>query len=309
MKQLSLHNKSFTLLELSFKEYLQTLGYTSSSVKGLPLMVKEFLHFLEQENLQHITEVNSVVVHLYFENLEKRLHATMPKNLSVNYINKHLQVLRLFSKYLRQCELGGFAIEKTAQKAVKNPHQVLTKDEINTLYNSITSDAYGCRDKAILALYYGAGLRRTEGVQIDVNDVLFEHGLIYVRKGKNYTERYVPVNAKVLKDLSEYAQTARQWFKYEGKEQDAFLISLQGNRLDGMSACLRIKVLQKASDNTALQNKKIGLHSLRHSIATHLLQQGMPLQKIAQFLGHKTIESTQIYTHLAEELNQAYESV
>ena len=68
-----------------------------------------------------------------------------------------------------------------------------------------------------------------------------------------------------------------------------------------MSACLRIKALQKASDDLALQQKKIGLHSLRHSVATHLLQQGMPLQKIAQFLGHKTIESTQIYTHLAEE--------
>lgn len=307
MKKLLVLNPAFTLLEHGFKEYLQIMGYTSSSVKGLPLMVREFLHFLEQEQVQHISLVNNTLTERYFISLEKRLHATMPKNLSVNYINKHLQVLRLFSKYLRQYELGGFAIERSTQKSVKNPHQVLSKDEVNSLYKGISNDAFGCRDKAILGLYYGAGLRRTEGVQIDVNDVLFEHGLIYVRKGKNYTERYVPVSAKVLKDLSEYAQTARLWFKYEGKEQDAFLISLKGNRLDGMSANLRIKALQKVSDDALLQNKKIGLHSLRHSIATHLLQQGMSLQKIAQFLGHKTIESTQIYTHLAEELKQHYE--
>ena len=301
MKKLRLQNSSYYLLLSSFKEWLQLLGYTSTSVSGFPYMIQEFLFFLESQNINNIREVSAENASTYFSLLRERLAHEGTKCLSVNYINKHLQVLRKFSSYLRENDMGGFAIAEQAKKAVKNPHEVLSKEEIQSLYNATGNDVFGVRDKAILGLYYGAGLRRNEGVQLDKDDILFEQGLIYVRKGKNYTERYVPVNDKVLKDLSVYQQSSREWFKYEGKEQEAFLISLKGNRLDGMSACLRIKALQKASDVLALQQKKIGLHSLRHSVATHLLQQGMPLQKIAQFLGHKTIESTQIYTHLAEE--------
>ena len=71
--------------------------------------------------------------------------------------------------------------------------------------------------------------------------------------------------------------------------------------MQGQSLAVRLKLLQYYSEDSALQEKEIGLHSLRHSIATHLLQAGMPLESISRFLGHSSLESTQIYTHLSAE--------
>ena len=82
-----------------------------------------------------------------------------------------------------------------------------------------------------------------------------------------------------------------------------FFVSQRGLRMNGQSMLLRLKILIQRVDNTELQSKEVGLHTLRHSIATHLLQNGMKLEAIAKFLGHSSLESTQIYTHLVEQEN------
>jgi len=170
------------------------------------------------------------------------------------------------------------------------------------LYHAAENTPYGIRDKAMLGIYYGCGLRRNEGLQLDLNDILFERALVYVRAGKNYTERYVPIQEQVLQDLSQYLQQARPGLLVKTTTQPALFVSQRGDRPDAQSLYLRLKKLQQDAGEASLQNKTIGLHTLRHSIATHLLMQGMKLERIAQFLGHKSIESTQIYTHLAHEL-------
>ena len=154
----------------------------------------------------------------------------------------------------------------------------------------------------MLSIYYGCGLRRNEGLQLDMNDILFDRALVYVRAGKNYTERYVPANGQVLQDISQYMQQARPAFLLENDKEPALFISQRGQRPDSQSLFFRLKKLQMDTNEASLQNKNIGLHTLRHSIATHLLMGGMKLERIAQFLGHKSIESTQIYAHLAHEL-------
>ena len=87
------------------------------------------------------------------------------------------------------------------------------------------------------------------------------------------------------------------------KREEAFFISSRSKRMDAQSIALRLKLLQHRSNNIELQQKNIRLHVLRHSIATHLLQNGMSLEKISRFLGHSSLESTQIYTHLVESLD------
>lgn len=86
--------------------------------------------------------------------------------------------------------------------------------------------------------------------------------------------------------------------KTKDKKDDAFLISQRDVRMNTQSMALRLKLLQQRTDDITLQEKNVRLHVLRHSIATHLLQNGMSLEKIARFLGHSSLESTQIYTHL-----------
>ena len=150
----------------------------------------------------------------------------------------------------------------------------------------------------MLSIFYGCGLRRNEGVNVDVGDINFDRSILHVRKGKNYKERLVPIGKTSLKYLQEYIYDHRPEI-VQGNKSEALFISMKARRMDGQTMLLRLKYLQHQTENEDLIEKEIGLHTLRHSIATHLLQAGMELESIARFLGHSTLESTQIYTHLA----------
>ena len=121
------------------------------------------------------------------------------------------------------------------------------------------------------------------------------------RKGKNYKERFVPINKRNAEILEDYIYEARPEF-YQAKESEALFINHHGTRMQGMSFSNRLKVIIASTNNKTIENKHITLHLLRHSIATHLLQREVPLESIKTFLGHSSLESTQIYTHLLKTL-------
>jgi integrase/recombinase XerD len=160
-------------------------------------------------------------------------------------------------------------------------------------------EAMAARDRAILTLFYACGLRRNEAYHVDLSDLNFDRRILHVRKGKNYKERLVPFNESASKYLQEWIYDHRPSMMKERKE-DALFISQGGRRLDGQTMAIRLKLLQQRSDQTRLQEKNVRPHVLRHSIATHLLQNGMDLEKIGRFLGHSSLESTQVYTHIVE---------
>jgi integrase/recombinase XerD len=149
--------------------------------------------------------------------------------------------------------------------------------------------------------FYGCGIRRSEGVHLDVGDINFDRSLLHVRKGKNNRERFVPISKANRKYLQDYVYDHRPEL-IRGSKVEALFVSYQHiRRMQGQSLAIRLKVLQYQSEDTELMEKEIGLHTLRHSIATHLLQAGMKLESISKFLGHSSLESTQIYTHLSGE--------
>jgi integrase/recombinase XerD len=154
------------------------------------------------------------------------------------------------------------------------------------------------RDRALLAVYYGCGLRRNEGVHLSLSDINFDRSVLHVRKGKNYKERLVPISKASLKYLQEYIYDHRSQL-VRSSTIDALFLSQRGTRMQGQSLLVRLKSLQYKTNDLTLLEKEIGLHTLRHSIATHLLTAGMKLESISRFLGHSSLESTQIYTHLA----------
>ncbi len=302
MKSLPVTSKEYLRLEHAFRECLQVLGYASTSADSLPNQLREFFHYLESIGIARIEDISVDHVTSFFEYLKVRAKVRTVGFLSNNYLNKQLQMLRLFTKYLRETNQNPFAIEVATFKQQRNIRDILTQQEVQLLYRSAENSMYGVRDKAMLSIYYGCGLRSNEGIQLDISDILFERQMIYVRKGKHYTERYVPANPKILQDVGEYMHNARPGFLRKDREANALFISQRGLRINGLSLGLRLKGLVQRTDDEKLKSKDIGMHSLRHSIATHLLMGGMKIERIAKFLGHKTIESTQIYTHLAHEL-------
>ncbi|MBI5373716.1 MAG: tyrosine-type recombinase/integrase [Sphingobacteriales bacterium] len=313
MRKLSLQNPHFEFIERSYREWLAILGYSSHAIYNLPTHVRELLYYLEKKGVTHIRQLEVTAVREYYQQLKYRKNERQSGGLSNAYLNKHLQALYKFADYLRQSGklvLPALGIDWEADDSEEIT--VLTTEEIKLLYKATEGfnegthlEPFNARDRAILTVYYGCGLRRNEGYHLNLSDINFDRRILRVRKGKNYKERLVPFNQASANYLQEYIYDWRPLIvkapsssQKTGDEADALLISQRGVRMDTQSMALRLKLLQQRTEDITLQEKNVRLHVLRHSIATHLLQNGMELDRIARFLGHSSLESTQIYTHL-----------
>jgi len=295
MQQVQLQTPSYRELEVRFRDWLRLLNFEPSTVRYAPMKARELFGWLEGQQINEIEAVNKPIIANYFDYLRTRQNRRKGGKLSKNYLRTHLTALRKLAKYLRESEQSSFEVDIKLTGAVQTKVTVFTKDEIKDLYNACDSDALGMRDRAMLAVYYGCGLRRNEGVNLEINDILLDKNFVYVRKGKNYKERYVPMSAGVKEDLQSYIDFVRPVLIRTGAK--ALFLNQHGNRLGSNSMADRLQNLKEKAEI----NKEAGLHALRHSIATHLLQSGMELDKIKRFLGHASLESTQIYTHIAYE--------
>jgi len=294
MKNLILHKKEHQRLITAFESWLSLQGYAHQTVYKLPIYTKEFLHYLENENID-LSALTADMIRVYFFHLKQRKKQRANGVLSLNSLMNHRRGLLQFSKYLKQTDQYYFQVDVPLEKIERKIKTILTTTEMRSLYQICEHSPLGLRDRAMLSIYYGLGLRRTEGVSLDVSDYMPEKNMLYVRKGKNYKERYVPLTQEVKEDLEGYLYYGRP-LQLKHNTETAFFLSERGNRIAGQSMNLRLKTLL---DKCNLTKENIGLHSLRHSIATHLLQNGMPLKQIALFLGHESLESTQIYTHIS----------
>lgn len=281
----------------AFTEWLGILGYAEATQKGVPERLKETLLWLTEKGIEQVHHIDQAHIETFLHEQETRPNKRRGGGLSASYLNKYIQALKLWNSFLAQTNMAHLELSLEYYEANPELPTVLTEPEITQLYRACTEDEFGLRDRAILGLYYGCGLRRSEGVAVDVPDVQFSRGLLYVRKGKGNKERYVPLADQVAEDLRWYLIEARPKLLKE-KTCSSLLISYRSGRPQGQSLALRLAGLVEQAGIP----KPVGLHSLRHSIATHLLRNGMPLPEIQRFLGHASLESTQIYTHLQEEL-------
>ena len=315
MKNLNLENASFRYIEKSFREWLDILGYSEVTVYNLPNMVRELLHYMEEQRLNNIKDLTVQTIEEYYQKLKERSNQRKDGALSNGHLNKHIQALRKFAEYLRTVGRVQIGTPKLENETAVQKVTWLTTEEIKELfkgsykeeaqggkhiYNFIEKqEAFRSRDRALLAIFYGCGLRRNEGVNIDIGDINFDRKVLHVRKGKNYKERLVPISKTSLKHLQEYIYDHMSTLIKEKSE--ALFLSTYGTRMQGQSLNLRLRYLAAKTESPEIMDKQIGLHTLRHSIATHLLHAGMKLESISRFLGHSSLESTQIYTHLSTE--------
>ena len=274
--------------------------WLESTVYYLPNHLQEFFYYLECHGHSDINRITTQTVKDYYNKLKERTNERQSGALSKSYLNKHQQALRKFKEYLTNHNHKGINIHlKSEQNPTEEKLNILTQSEIKELFQatsySHSEKRFRLRDKAILTVLYSCGLRRTEAVSLDISDIFFDKERIFVRKGKNYRERYVPINRKNAEILEDYIYEARPEF-YQSNLSEALFINKNGTRMQGMSFANRLQKIVQATNNKNIVEKQITLHILRHSIATHLLQQEVPLESIKTFLGHSSLESTQIYT-------------
>ena len=276
-----------------FREWIVLQNYEPTTKEVAPKIILEFMQWcekwkVEEDHARH-----------FFEYQQRRKNKNKEGGLAVGTLRVYLRVLRMFRRYLREVLSRDLDINIVYKEVQVSHHDVLTRAEIKRLYEVIDDDLLGMRDRAMLGIYYGCGLRRNEGASLVVDDIQAEKNLIYVRKGKNYKERYVPMVGITKQHILSYLTIARPGL-LNGELEAAFFISTVGKKLGGSGLYERLRRLARKAEI----EKSIGLHSLRHSIATHLLENGMKLNQIAKLLGHATLDTTQIYTHILNDLQK-----
>ena len=180
--------------------------------------------------------------------------------------------------------------------------RILTHKQVQSLLEQPdTRSKIGLRDKAMLELLYCTGIRRSELINLNVDDVYFDREIIYIRQGKGSKDRLVPVSRRVLGYIEQYINAVRKaWLK---DQTQTLFLSYRGKKLNDSGFGLFVKRYMISAGI----NKSGACHLLRHSMATHMLEGECSLRHVQEMLGHSHISSTQVYTHVSmKKLKETY---
>lgn len=302
-------NENYTHIKEAYKTWLNTLGFVNTTTTNYTSSITDFFEWLNTQGIKHIKALDRKHIEQYFDYLQTRPNKRRKGLLlSASHLNKNFDAVDKLLEFLHQMGMNNAPTPLNFKITIDNSLRAdkikpFTQTEIKELQSNIENTynelTFSKREriheqlKLSFALYYACGLRRSEGHKLTFDDIDFEKRTIFVKQGKNYKDRIVPMSENVYKALEHYIYNFRHLQKAEHKR---LFISSTGTLNNNL------KHLQETCTNEAITSKLLTLHILRHSIATHLLQNGMSIEQIGRFLGHSSLDSTQIYTHIVEQL-------
>ena len=217
------------------------------------------------------------------------------KKVGAKTINRHIVSIKNYFKYLERNNYISVnpCTDITGLKTPKKMPRVLSVEDIDKLLDIDLKDAYSYRNKAMLELMYSSGLRVSELLNLTISNIDLDMNLVRIF-GKGSKERIVPISDIATKYLFEYINIYRNTL-VKNNITDLVFLNSRGNRLSRQGF---VKILKEIALEKGIK-KEISPHVLRHSFATHLLNNGADLRSIQTMLGHENIETTQIYTHVS----------
>lgn len=255
-----------------FKEWMKSKRYSESTIKVYLDSMKSFLVF---HRLKKVADLNNDDVIKYNNDF------ILKRNLSATYQNQIVNAIKLFFKIISNTKMDIESVHRPRREKILP--NVLSKEEVLRLID-VTDNL---KHKTLLALIYSSGLRISEALNMKVTDIDSKRMLIHVKNAKGKKDRYTLLSNKVLMILREYYAIYKpKVYLFEG---------FRGGMYTDRSAQI---VLQKAAQKAGI-DKRISLHTLRHSFATHLLESGTDLRYIQDLLGHSSPKTTMIYTHVS----------
>lgn len=269
-----------------FLSYLEVeANYSKNTINSYENDLNKFEEYYKSKDLLKITSKD---IEKYIQTLSDLAPTTVSHNIS--------SLKTFYSYFLKQVRISNNPTDgiKSPKLGIHLP-TYLTIDEVNKLLDIEVTDAFSSRNKAILELMYATGLRISEVISLEFKNVDYDECIIRVM-GKGSKERIVPVNDYAIKYLKEYIDNYRPELVKNDINNYIFLNN-HGRMLT------RQGIFKMIKNYAALKNikKTIGPHTLRHTFATHLLENGADLRVIQELLGHSDISTTQIYTHLTKE--------
>ncbi|MFT4413552.1 tyrosine recombinase XerC [Fredinandcohnia humi] len=283
-------NKSLQL----FKEYLQIeKNYSEYTVVHYEQSIEHFFIFMKQQQLLHFSDVTYTDVRLYLTELYKKQYARRT-------VAKKISTLRSFFQYLLKEKIvaeNPFTLVSLPKREQKLPH-FLYEEELEKLFevSDVTTDL-GQRDQALLELLYATGIRVSECCKLSLQDIDFSLGTIFVH-GKGNKQRYVPFGSYAGHALNIYISNGRkQLLEKTSIHTNQLFLNYRGGPLTTRGVRLILNNLIKKTSSTI----HISPHVLRHTFATHLLNEGADMRSVQELLGHENLSSTQIYTHVTKD--------
>lgn len=301
-KEMTDLTRRLTLLDRldRFLEYMESeRNFSEHTLRAYSTDIVEFVRFADRGGALLPEQVDRLLLRRYLAHLRegKRSRATIARKLAS---------LRSFLRYL----VRDGVLEENPAADLRTPRLekrlpgVLDEQQVRVLLEQPGTDTFhGLRDRAILEILYSAGLRASELVNANIEDVDLIGEVIRVR-GKSKKERLAPLGSYAVSATKEYLEARRLEPRAPLFDRRALLINRRGRRLTDRS--LR-RTLAKYFRQAGLR-LKVTPHTLRHSFATHLLDRGADLRSVQELLGHVSLQTTQVYTHVsAERLRQVYE--
>ena len=273
--------KNFLMLEKSLSK---------NTIEAYMKDIQKFIDYSERESPLTVTPDD---IRLFFDDLSEG------QDMSDRSQARILSGIKSFFKYLVVHDI----IDNDPSEMVLSPRlgrklpQVLTPDEIDQLIEAVDLDSEtGYRNRAILETLYGCGMRVSELISLKLTDLHFEENYLKI-KGKGNKERLVPVGRSVKDSITLYIHNYRQTLKINRKDENILFLNRRGRKLTRVMVFTIIKDL---AAKIGLK-KTISPHTFRHSFATHLIEGGADLKAVQEMLGHESITTTELYTHLDRE--------
>lgn len=278
-----------------YTDYLRLeLSLSDNSVEAYCHDIHLFLQYLESQNLStEIGDIQQNTIETFFGYL-------IDLNIGATSQARILSGLKSFWRYLIQERITDTDPTVLVSSPTLGRHlpEVLSYEEIQKMIDSIDlSQPNGHRNKAIIEVLYGCGLRVSELTNLQISDIYKEDGFLRIF-GKGSKERLVPIGDSSLKILFQYIDGARLHINVKPKFTDTVFLNSRGTSLTRQMVFLIVKDLAERNGIT----KTISPHTFRHSFATHLLEGGANLLAVQQMLGHSSVSTTEIYTHISDEL-------
>ena len=273
----------------NFKNYLKLeRGLSDNSIKSYDydlILFKKFLITNKINDTPLNCKPETIKNYLYKSFSDKK---SISQARSISAIKSFFNYL-IFEGYIKDSPISNIESPKQEKKLPK----VLTEEEIKKLINSIDlNHDFGQRNKTIIEILYGTGIRVSELINLKLSNIFFKENIIKVI-GKGNKERFVPLGEIASNEMKIYINN-RNRLKIDSKSSDILFLNRYGR---GLTRSMIFKIISDASKRVGL-DKKISPHTLRHSFATHLIKNGADLRTIQLILGHESITTTEIYTHL-----------
>jgi integrase/recombinase XerD len=279
-------------------------GLSSNTILAYRRDLRRYASFLSKRGVTEPGQVDEGTVRSFVASVSASTHGPEGEPYKATSVVRALSTVRSFHRFL----LREGIVDRDAAATVTRPRvprslpRPLTVDEIGRLLETPDpATPAGIRDRALFELLYGAGLRISELVGLDVDDVDVEDGAVRVL-GKGGKEREVPVGRFAREAVQDYLRRGRPSFA-SARTRGALFLNSRGGRLTRQSAA---RILQEHA-RTARLERHLTLHSLRHSFATHLLEGGADVRVVQELLGHASVATTQVYTLVSREhLREVY---